>query len=69
MFDNIFNKCSVGLKKEKKEIHPIDFAEIDWICIHIYSSIDDGAKDLQNSIELINALQNHGFKKIINSAY
>ena len=70
MFDNIFNKCSVGLKKRKKEIHPIDFAEIGLdMHSHLIPSIDDGAKDLQNSIELINALQNHGFKKIITTPH
>lgn len=36
---------------------------------HLIPSIDDGAKDLQNSIELINALQNHGFKKIITTPH
>ena len=36
---------------------------------HLIPSIDDGAKDLQNSIELINALQSHGFKKIITTPH
>ena len=36
---------------------------------HLIPCIDDGAKDLQNSIELINALQNHGFKKIITTPH
>ena len=57
-------------KKKKKEIHPIDFAEIGLdMHSHLIPSIDDGAKDLQNSIELINALQNHGFKKIITTPH
>ena len=57
-------------KKKKKEIHPIDFAEIGLdMHSHLIPSIDAGAKDLQNSIELINALQNHGFKKIITTPH
>ena len=57
-------------KKKKKEIHPIDFAEIGLdMHSHLIPSIDDGAKDLQNSIELINVLQNHGFKKIITTPH
>ena len=57
-------------KKKKKEIHPIDFAEIGLdMHSHLIPSIDDGAKDLQNSIELINALQNHGFNKIITTPH
>ena len=57
-------------KKKKKEIHPIDFAEIGLdMHSHLIPSIDDGAKDLQNSIELINALQSHGFTKIITTPH
>ena len=57
-------------KKEKKEINPVDFAEIGLdMHSHLIPCIDDGAKDLQNSIELINALQNHGFKKIITTPH
>ena len=57
-------------KKKKKETHQIDFAEIGLdMHSHLVPFIDDGAKDLQNSIELINALQNHGFKKIITTPH
>ena len=57
-------------KKKKKENQPVDFAEIGLdMHSHLIPSIDDGAKDLQNSIELINALQNQGFKKIITTPH
>ena len=57
-------------KKKKKEIHPIDFAEIGLdMHSHLIPSIDDGAKDLDDSINLISCLQSHGFKKIITTPH
>ena len=57
-------------KKKKKEIHPIDFARIGIdMHSHLIPSIDDGAKDLNDSITLINILYSHGFKKIITTPH
>tara|TARA_B100000989_G_scaffold48193_1_gene31431 strand:- start:4087 stop:4827 length:741 start_codon:yes stop_codon:yes gene_type:complete len=57
-------------KKKKKETHPIDFAEIGLdMHSHLIPSIDDGAKDLNDSITLIKILYNHGFKKIITTPH
>tara|TARA_A100001035_G_scaffold84838_1_gene65858 strand:+ start:2261 stop:3001 length:741 start_codon:yes stop_codon:yes gene_type:complete len=57
-------------KKKKKEIHPIDFAQIGIdMHSHLIPSIDDGAKDLNDSITLINMLYSHGFKKIITTPH
>ena len=57
-------------KKKKKEIHPIDFAEIGLdMHSHLIPSIDDGAASLEESIKMIKALNDLGFQKIITTPH
>jgi protein-tyrosine phosphatase len=59
-----------GLFKKKSREYAIDFAEIGVdIHSHLIPGVDDGAKDLQDSIELIKGLVDLGFKKIITTPH
>jgi tyrosine-protein phosphatase YwqE len=57
------------LKKKSKE-YSINFSEIGVdIHSHLIPGVDDGAKDLKDSIELIKGLKDLGFKKIITTPH
>jgi len=57
VFENIF-------KRKKTNIKIGDILKVD-IHSHILPNIDDGAKDIEESIELIEALSNLGYQKLI----
>lgn len=56
---------------KKKEIPLIDFFPKGFVDIHshLLPSIDDGAKDLNNSIELILKMRSYGIKNIITTPH
>jgi tyrosine-protein phosphatase YwqE len=57
------------LKKKSKK-YSINFSEIGVdIHSHLIPGVDDGAKDLKDSIELIKGLKDLGFKKIITTPH
>ena len=57
------------LKKKSKE-YSVNFSEIGVdIHSHLIPGVDDGSKDLDNSIELIRGLKELGFKKIITTPH
>jgi tyrosine-protein phosphatase YwqE len=57
------------LKKKSKK-YSINFSEIGVdIHSHLIPGVDDGAKDLEDSIELIKGLKDLGFKKIITTPH
>jgi tyrosine-protein phosphatase YwqE len=57
------------LKKKSKQ-YSINFSEIGVdIHSHLIPGVDDGAKDLEDSIELIKGLKDLGFKKIITTPH
>jgi protein-tyrosine phosphatase len=57
------------LKKKSKE-YSVNFSEIGVdIHSHLIPGVDDGSKDLDNSIELIKGLKELGFKKIITTPH
>jgi protein-tyrosine phosphatase len=59
-----------GFLKKKSREYSVNFSEIGVdIHSHLIPGVDDGAKDLENSIELIKALKDLGFKKIITSPH
>jgi protein-tyrosine phosphatase len=59
-----------GLFKKKSKEYFIDFDEIGVdIHSHLIPGVDDGAKDLESSIELIKGLVDLGFKKIITTPH
>ena len=56
--------------KTKKELEPIDFSVLGTdIHSHFIPGIDDGASDLDQSIKLIQKMQDLGYKKIITSPH
>lgn len=58
------------LFKKKKLSKPIDIGEIQVdIHSHLVPGIDDGSKDMKTSVELIRALQQLGYKKIITTPH
>ena len=56
---------------KKKEIPLIDFFPVDFVDIHshLLPGIDDGAKNLDNSIELILKMRSYGIKNIITTPH
>lgn len=56
--------------KKKPKSYTIDFSEIGVdIHSHLIPGVDDGAKDLEDSIALIRGLKDLGFKKIITTPH
>ena len=54
----------------KKKLLPIDFSVLKTdVHSHLIPSIDDGAKTLEESLELISALQDLGFSKLITTPH
>lgn len=59
-----------GFFKKKSREYTVNFSEIGVdIHSHLIPGVDDGAKDLENSIELIKGLIDLGFKKIITTPH
>ncbi len=58
----LFNKP----KKRLEDLIPDGYTDIHS---HLLPGIDDGAKDEQNTIELINALKNYGFSQFITTPH
>lgn len=59
-----------GFFKRKSRKYAIDFSEIGVdIHSHLIPGVDDGAKDLEDSIALVKELQSLGFKKIITTPH
>ena len=57
-------------KKSTKKLEPIDFASVSVdIHSHLLPGIDDGAKDLEDSILMIKELKSLGFNKIITTPH
>ena len=57
-------------KKSSPILQPIDFSVVRVdIHSHLIPSIDDGAKDLDDSISIIKDLKNQGFSKIITTPH
>ena len=59
------------LFKKKKKILPTDFFPDDFVDIHshLLPGIDDGARDLNNSIELIKRMRSYGIKNFITTPH
>ena len=54
----------------KKELEPIDFSVLKTdMHSHLIPAIDDGAQTMEESLELITALQNLGFSKLITTPH
>ena len=52
-------------KKSTKKLEPIDFTAVSVdIHSHLLPGIDDGAKDLEDSVMMIKELKSLGFNKI-----
>jgi tyrosine-protein phosphatase YwqE len=59
-----------GFLKKKSKEYSVDFSEIGVdIHSHLIPGVDDGSKDLEDSIELIRGLKDLGFKKIITTPH
>jgi tyrosine-protein phosphatase YwqE len=59
-----------GFLKRKSKEYSVNFSEIGVdIHSHLIPGVDDGSKDLENSIELIKGLKELGFKKIITTPH
>ena len=57
-------------KKSTKKLEPIDFTAVSVdIHSHLLPGIDDGAKDLEDSILMIKELKSLGFNKIITTPH
>ena len=57
-------------KKSAKNLEPIDFSDVRVdIHSHLIPGIDDGARDLDDSIAMIKELKNQGFSKIITTPH
>ena len=57
-------------KKSSPILQPIDFSVVRVdIHSHLIPAIDDGAKDLDDSISIIKDLKNQGFSKIITTPH
>ena len=57
-------------KKTPKNLDPINFSDIRVdIHSHLIPNIDDGAKDLEDSISMIKELKKLGFSKIITTPH
>ena len=57
-------------KKSAKNLDPIDFSDVRVdIHSHLIPGIDDGARDLDDSIAMIKELKNQGFSKIITTPH
>ena len=57
--------------KRNKHIPPTDFFPREFVDIHshLVPGIDDGAKDLENSLELIGKMAEHGVRNIITTPH
>ena len=57
-------------KFKKKELEPIDFSVLKTdMHSHLIPGIDDGAQTMDESLELISALQDLGFSKLITTPH
>ena len=57
-------------KKSSKILEPIDFSVVGVdLHSHLIPGIDDGAKDLDDSVTIIKELINQGFSKIITTPH
>jgi protein-tyrosine phosphatase len=56
--------------KRKDKVEPVNFGQLEVdIHSHFIPGIDDGAKDMENSMELIQAMADFGYKKIITTPH